>query len=62
VFFVRALEPFLLPPLTFIATKIVNVERPVRLFLVVELALKFDKALARCMNRETTKVCTDPFS
>ena len=57
---VRALEPFLLPPLPLVAAEVVNVERAIRLALVVKLSLEFDQALSAGVNGEPPEVGHDP--
>ena len=58
--FVRAFEPFLLPPLPLVAAEVVNVERAIRLAFVVKLALKLDQALAAGVDGEPPEVGHDP--
>ena len=58
----RAFQPILLPPLTLVTSEIVNVERAIRLALLVQLALQFDQTLAARVNRETSEIRHDPTS
>jgi hypothetical protein len=48
--FICALQGCLLPPLTLIAPKVVDIKRSVRLPRTVELSLKVNEALTCCVN------------
>ncbi len=57
---VRALEPFLLPPLALVTTKVVNVEGAIRLALVIEFALQLNQPFAAGVNGKSAKVGHNP--
>ena len=57
---VGAVEPFLLPPLALVTAEVVNVERAIRLLLLVQLALQLDQPFAAGVNGEPAKVRHDP--
>lgn len=58
--FLRAFQAILLPPLPFVAPKIVDIEGSVRVARSLEFSLGFDQTLAGRVNRKTPEVRHDP--